>query len=158
MSNMSGRYGCRGSCSSPGDTSFSSGGEHGIDANALRRLWGQERRGIENLYHQRWGATHHVPLCLMWLLFFGNQAYSPCAFEDTNFCHCSGLVGSDRRSRHQCRYAPLWCEQKQYLSLARAPQWRKKTLLLFALTHQFLQQMIEGDELYTRVLRAVPSK
>jgi hypothetical protein len=27
----------------------------------------------------------------------------------------------------------------------------KKTLLLFALTHQFVQQMIEGDELYTRV-------
>ena len=158
MSNMSGRYGCRGSCSSPGDTSFSSGGEHGIDANSLRRLWGQERRGIENLYHQRWGATHHVPLCLLWLLFFGNQAYSPCAFEDTNCCHCSGPVGSDRRSRHQCRDAPLWCEQKQYLSLARATQWRKKTLLVFALTHQFLQQMIEGDELYTRVLRAVPSK
>jgi DNA replication protein DnaC len=27
----------------------------------------------------------------------------------------------------------------------------KKTFLLFALTHQFLQQLIEGDELYTRV-------
>jgi len=36
------------------------------------------------------------------------------------------------------------------LSLARAPQWLKKTLLFFALTHQFLQQLIEGDELYTR--------
>ena len=40
---------------------------------------------------------------------------------------------------------------REYLSLARAPQWFKKTLLLFALTHQFLQQIIEGDELYTRV-------
>jgi hypothetical protein len=46
-------------------------------------------------------------------------------------------------------------QQKQYLSLARATQWRKKTLLLFALTHQFLQQMIEGDELYTRVNKKV---
>src|SRR5262249_6528963 len=59
------------------------------------------------------------------------------------------------RGRHQRRHAPLWCEQKQYLSLARATQWRKKTLLLFALTHQFLQQMIEGDELYTRVQKKV---
>src|SRR4029434_3553320 len=33
--------------------------------------------------------------------------------------------------------------------------WRKKPLLLFALTHQFLQQMIEGDELYTRVNKKV---
>jgi hypothetical protein len=39
--------------------------------------------------------------------------------------------------------------------LARAPQWFKKTLLLFALTHQFLQQFIEGDELYTRVKKNV---
>src|SRR5262244_1261420 len=31
----------------------------------------------------------------------------------------------------------------------------QKTLLLFALTHQFLQQMIEGDELYTRVHKKV---
>ena len=31
----------------------------------------------------------------------------------------------------------------------------KKTLLLFALTHQFLQQMIEGDELYTRINKKV---
>ena len=31
----------------------------------------------------------------------------------------------------------------------------KKTLLLFALTHQFLQQLIEGDELYTRVHKKV---
>jgi hypothetical protein len=30
-----------------------------------------------------------------------------------------------------------------------------KTLLLFALTHQFLQQLIEGDELYTRVHKKV---
>src|SRR4030095_11497161 len=87
----------------------------------------------------------------MWLLFFRNQAYSPCAFENTDFCHCSGPVGSDRRGWHQRGDTPLWSQQKQYLSLARATQWRKKTLLLFALTHQFLLQMIEGDELYTRV-------
>ena len=31
----------------------------------------------------------------------------------------------------------------------------KKTLLLFALTHQFLQQIIAGDELYTRVHKTV---
>jgi hypothetical protein len=31
----------------------------------------------------------------------------------------------------------------------------KKTLLLFALTYQFLQQIIEGDELYTRVKKNV---
>jgi hypothetical protein len=91
----------------------------------------------------------------MWLLFFRNKAYSPCAFENTDFCHCSGPFGSDRRSRHQRSHAPLWCEQKQYLSLARATQWLKKTLLLFALTHQFLQQIIEGDELYTRVHKKV---
>jgi hypothetical protein len=39
--------------------------------------------------------------------------------------------------------------------LARAAQWRKKTLLLFALTHTFLQQLIEGDELYTKVHKKV---
>jgi hypothetical protein len=91
----------------------------------------------------------------MWLLFFRNKAYPPCAFENTDFCHCSGPVGSDRRGRHQRGDTPLWCEQKPYLSLARATQWRKKTLLLFALTHQFLQQIIEGDELYTRVNKKV---
>jgi len=31
----------------------------------------------------------------------------------------------------------------------------EKTLLLFAVTHQFLQQLIEGDELYTRVKKPV---
>jgi hypothetical protein len=39
--------------------------------------------------------------------------------------------------------------------LARAAEWRKKTLLLFALTHQFLRQLIEGDELYTKVHKKV---
>src|ERR687887_2925803 len=39
--------------------------------------------------------------------------------------------------------------------MARATQWCKKTLLLFALTPQFLQQLIEGDELYTRVQKKV---
>ena len=87
----------------------------------------------------------------MWLLFFRNKAHPPCAFENTDFCHCAGPVGSDRRGGPQRRDTPLWCQQKQYLSLARATQWLKKTLLLFALTHQFLQQLIEGDELYTRV-------
>jgi hypothetical protein len=57
--------------------------------------------------------------------------------------------------RHQRGDTALWREQKQHLSLARATQWRKKTLLLFALTHQFLQQLIEGDELYTRVHKKV---
>ena len=32
----------------------------------------------------------------------------------------------------------------------------KETLLLFALTHQFFQQTIEGDELYTKVKKNVP--
>jgi hypothetical protein len=40
--------------------------------------------------------------------------------------------------------------KKSIYRWARAPQWLQKTLLLFALTHQFLQQLIEGDELYTR--------
>jgi hypothetical protein len=31
----------------------------------------------------------------------------------------------------------------------------EKTLLLFALTHQFLPQIIEGDELYTSVQKKV---
>ena len=39
--------------------------------------------------------------------------------------------------------------------MARATQWPKKTLLSFALTHKFLQQLIEGDELYTRVHKKV---
>src|SRR2546430_1847172 len=91
----------------------------------------------------------------MWLLFFRNKAHSPCAFENTDFCHCSGPFGFDRRGRHQRGNTPLWGEQKQYLSLARATQWFKKTLLLFALTHQFLHQLIEGDELYTRVKKHV---
>ena len=69
--------------------------------------------------------------------------------------HCAGPVGSDRRGRHQRSHTPLWGQQKQYLSLASASQWLKKTLLLFALTHQFLQQIIEGDELYTRVKKNV---
>ena len=39
--------------------------------------------------------------------------------------------------------------------MAKATEWFKKTLLLFALTHQFLQQFIEGDELFTRVKKHV---
>src|SRR5215813_515023 len=91
----------------------------------------------------------------MRLLFFGNKEYVNCLLENTHFCHCSSHRSPYRRSRYQRGNAPLWCEQKQYLSLVRAPQWRKKTLLLFALTHQFLQQLIEGDELYTRVHKKV---
>jgi hypothetical protein len=87
----------------------------------------------------------------MWLLFFRNKAHPTCTFENTDFCHCAGPFGSDRRGGHQRSDTPLWCQQKQYLSLARATRWLKKTLLLFALTRQFLQQLIEGDELYTRV-------
>ena len=139
----------------PGDTSFASGGEHDLDANTLRRLWWQERRWLENLYHQRWGATHHGSWCLMWLCFCRNQADSPCAFANTDCCHGAGPVGSDRRARHQRNHAPLWCEPKQSLSLARAPEWLKTTLLLFALTPQFLQQSIAGDELDTRVQKQV---
>jgi hypothetical protein len=85
------------------------------------------------------------------LLFFRNKAHPTCTFENTDLCHCAGPFGSDRRGGHQRSDTPLWCQQKQYLSLARATQWLKKTLLLFALTRQFLQQLIEGDELYTRV-------
>ena len=32
----------------------------------------------------------------------------------------------------------------------------KETLLLYALCHQFLQQVIEGDELYTKINKNVP--
>lgn len=32
----------------------------------------------------------------------------------------------------------------------------KETLLLYALCHQFLQQVIEGDELYTKIAKNVP--
>ena len=39
--------------------------------------------------------------------------------------------------------------------MARATQWPKKTLRWFALTHKFLQQLIEGDALYTRVHKKV---
>jgi hypothetical protein len=91
----------------------------------------------------------------MWMLFFRNKEHANCAFENTNLRYCSGHRSPYRRDRYQRGNAPLSCEQKQYLSLARATQWRKKTLLLFALTHQFLQQMIEGDELYTRVNKKV---
>src|SRR5260370_39578973 len=32
----------------------------------------------------------------------------------------------------------------------------KETLLLYALCHQFLQQVIEGDELYTKINKQLP--
>jgi len=68
---------------------------------------------------------------------------------------CARPFSAHRRARPQCGDTPVWREHKEYLSLARATQWRKKTLLLFALTHQFLQQMIEGDARYTRVHKKV---
>src|SRR5438132_14126015 len=91
----------------------------------------------------------------MWWYIFIHKKYADSPFENTNICHCSSSFSPHRRHGHQCRDTPLWRKQKQYLSLARAPQWFKKTLLLFALTHQFLQQIIEGDELYTRVHKKV---
>jgi hypothetical protein len=91
----------------------------------------------------------------MWLLLCRNKEYANCSFENTHFCHCSGHRSPYRRGRYQRGNAPLEGEQKQYLSLARAAQWLKKTLLLFALTYEFLQQIIEGDELYTRVNKKV---
>jgi hypothetical protein len=91
---------------------------------------------------------------MLWNVFI-HKKYANSPFENTNICHCSRPFSPHRRHGHQCRDTPLWRKQKQYLSLARAPQWFKKTLLLFALTHQFLQQIIEGDELYTRVHKKV---
>src|SRR5258706_13109651 len=41
----------------------------------------------------------------------------------------------------------LWGEQKQHLSVARATQWPKKTLLLFALRHKFLQTLTHAHDL-----------
>jgi hypothetical protein len=87
--------------------------------------------------------------------FFSNQEYTPSPLENTDCCYCSGPFSLDTRHGEQRGDAALWREQKEPLSLARATQWRKKMLLLFALTHQFLQQMIEGDELYTRVHKKV---
>jgi hypothetical protein len=87
----------------------------------------------------------------MWLLFFRNKAHPTGTCENTACWHCAGPFGSDRRGGQQRSDTPLWGQQKQYLALARAPQWRKTTLLLLALTRQFLQQLIAGDELYTRV-------
>src|SRR5262245_59190238 len=66
----------------------------------------------------------------MWLLFFRNTAHPTGTFENTDLCHWAGPFGSDRRGGHQRSDSPLWCQQKQYLSLARATQWLKKTLIL----------------------------
>src|SRR5215470_2763205 len=91
----------------------------------------------------------------MWWYVFIHKKYAHSPFENPTICYCSRPFSPHRRHGYQCRDTPLWRQQKQYLSLARAPQWFKKTLLLFALTHQFLQQIIEGDELYTRVHKNV---
>src|SRR5262245_28614283 len=60
-----------------------------------------------------------------------------------------------RRGREQRGDAPVWCQQKEDLSLARAAPWRKKTLRLFALPQQFLHQRSEGAALDTRVKQTV---
>src|SRR5215471_15208780 len=91
----------------------------------------------------------------MWWYVFIHKKYAHSPFENPTICYCSRPFSPHRRHGYQCRDTPLWRQQKQYLSLARAPQWFKKTLLLFALTHQFLQQIIAGDELYTRVHKKV---
>ena len=139
----------------PRDTSCASGGEHDIDANTLRRLWGHERRGREHLYPHRGGATPQGPLGRLWLVFCSNPADSPCACHNTACGPCAGPGGSDSRGRPQRSHAPLWCEQTPSLSWARAPQGWKKTLLLGALTPQFLQQRLAGEALYTRVHQQV---
>jgi hypothetical protein len=87
----------------------------------------------------------------MGLLFCRNTADSPCACENTDCWHGSGPGGSDSRGRQHRSHAPLWCQQKPSLALARATQWRKNPLLLLALTQQFRPQRIAGDALYTRV-------
>jgi hypothetical protein len=57
--------------------------------------------------------------------------------------------------RQQGGDTALWRQHKQQLSVARAAQWRQKTLRLLALPHPCLQQMMEGEELYTRVQKKV---
>src|SRR5262244_269214 len=102
-----------------------------------------------------WRTPDPVPLCPLCPVFFRNTPYSHCPVENAH-CHRGA---SPFRPYSRCRYqrgdTAVRCEQKEYLSLARATQWCKKTLRLFALAHQFLQQLIEGDELYTRVHKKV---
>jgi hypothetical protein len=86
----------------------------------------------------------------MWRYVFLSKPHPNGPFDNTHSCHCAGPCSPHRRGRDQRRDTPLWREQKEYLSLARAPQWFKKTLLWFALTPQVLQQLIAGDERYTR--------
>ena len=92
---------------------------------------------------------------LLYPYFFRNKPYPPCPIENPHCCDCTNPFGPHRRGRHQRGNAALWREQKQHLSLARAAQWRNKTLPLFALTHQFLRQLIEGDALDTKVHKKV---
>ena len=91
----------------------------------------------------------------MGLLFFRNQEHAHGSLANTNFCHWASPCSPSRRGRYQRGNAPLWCEQTECLSLARATQWPQKTLRLLALTPQFLQQLIEGDERYPRVHKQV---
>ena len=94
-------------------------------------------------------------MCLLCTVFFRDTPYPYCSVENAHCPRGTSPFSPHRRCRYQRGDTALWREQKQHLSLARAAQWPKKTLLLFALTHQFLQQLIEGDELYTRVHKKV---
>src|SRR4029453_13046953 len=102
-----------------------------------------------------WRLPDPIPLCPLCTVFFRNTQYPPCPVENAHCPRGPRPCRPHRRGRYQCCYTTLWCEQKEHLSLARATQWFKKTLLLFALTHQFLRQLIEGDELYTKVHKKV---
>ena len=94
-------------------------------------------------------------MCSLCTVFVRNPPDPHCPVENAHCPRGASPCRPHRRGRDQRGDTALGREQKQYLSLARAPQWCKKTLLLFALAHQFLQQIIEGDALYTRVHKKV---
>ena len=91
-----------------------------------------------------WRPSDPIPLCPLCTVFFRNPPYAHCPVENAHCPRGASPFRPHRRCRDQRCDTAVWCEQKEYLSLARAPQWFKKPLLLFALTHQFLQQLIEG--------------
>src|SRR5882762_9877755 len=80
-----------------------------------------------------------MPACLRASSRQSNAARS-CAKHDPerNVLGCSQTLKNDTLT-----HPSLWADHS------------KKTLLLFALAHQFLQQIIEGDELYTSVHKKV---
>src|SRR5215510_7192928 len=131
--------------------SLSLGGDDDFDPYAMSLLSWDEHRGPAHLHHSMWRTPDPVPLCPLCPVFFRNTSYPYRPVENTHCPRGASPCSPHRRGRDQCGDTALWREQKQYLSLARAPQWFKKTLLLFALAHQSLQRIIEGDELYTRV-------